>query len=126
MLCVCQKVTDVFILLYFAAEVDMIECGNIGCKRGRWFHPKCLTLDVCPGEDDEWFCSEECENSGSSAWCVCRQKRDEQLMACAAKDDCIRGRYFHPTCVGYVPELEKKGMSQCILCNMQIKRIFCF
>jgi hypothetical protein len=34
----------------------------------------------------------------------------ESVIICAAKENCNNGKQFHPSCVGYVEELEMGGM----------------
>ena len=98
-----------FVISFFSDDIDMVECGNIHCQSGRWFHLQCTDLNAMPGQTEEWFCSELCEKSGGSAWCLCRRKRTEKLIECHAQDACCRGRFFHPSCVGYVPALAQKS-----------------
>ena len=81
----------------------MVECANIECKH-RWLHNICIGLTEVP--DGEWLC-DDCTSSNGSLWCVCRRKKDEETMECGAKEHCTRGRHFHLSCVGYVPELQR-------------------
>ena len=76
---------------------DMIECCNIDCPNGRWFHQNCV-MDV--EDDGEWFCSPQCEQSNMGQFCICRQKGEEgtELKWTCANESCQRGTHFHSQC----------------------------
>ena len=86
----------------------MVECGNVKCSRGRWFHLGCVGLEEAP--ELEWFCSTACEQSGGSGYCLCRQKKVEARVECHAGESCDRGRFFHKSCVGYVEGLTEQPL----------------
>ena len=88
-------------------DEDLIECGNTKCKKGRWFHPKCTGMEDVE-VPDEWYCGAECKNDGN-AFCVCREKKDDNIIQCMAGDKCVRGQKFHMTCIGYLPGFDSKG-----------------
>ena len=90
--CSCQKTID---------GQNLVECANINCKF-RWFHDS--RIDETVGADEEWLCT-TCKDQDGTQQCVCRKKTDENMIECSAKQNCPRGRYFHPSCVGYVAKL---------------------
>ena len=90
---------DVFIW-YFPDDPDQVQCENLDCPYGRWYHLKCKGVDKIP--EGAYFCSEKCLQSGFIEHCVCRRELDEELMQCSARNKCTLGQYFHPSCVGYV------------------------
>ncbi|XP_011680810.2 uncharacterized protein LOC105446108 [Strongylocentrotus purpuratus] len=84
--CICKRKT----------QEDMIECTNVECERGRWFHKTCVNTTEVEGD---WFCSLECSSSGQSAFCLCRKKTSEILTLTCSNADCPNGNKFHPSCV---------------------------
>jgi hypothetical protein len=64
---------------------------------------ECLGITTLP--DGEWFCSPECRESDGSGFCICRKKKAEDLLDCAAGEKCDNNGKFHKTCVGIVPQL---------------------
>ena len=79
----------------------MVRCSNQDCPLGTWFHNGCVGLqdkDV-PEPDQDWWCSEECHETGSSILCRCKTCKDGPMIACSAGDKCNQGRKFHLECV---------------------------
>ena len=87
-------------------QEDTIECGNSNCDNGHWFHLACIGETTT--EEGNWFCPERCTNSGSVNRWTCRTDKLDELMKCAAADDCQRGGHFHKSCVPHV-ETDNEG-----------------
>lgn len=51
----------------------MVACENTRCKRGEWFHFKCVGLTREP--PDAWFCSPECQTASESRKAAKRRRR---------------------------------------------------
>ena len=45
----------------------MIYCCNSKCERGSWFHLECLGMDEDDVPEGDWYCSEDCKLSATSA-----------------------------------------------------------
>ena len=82
----------------------MVQCSNLECPLGRWYHVSCVELRDVPAHDDDWWCYQDCKDSGSSAFCICRkQAPGEATVTCARGADCEGGTIFHLKCVGIDP-----------------------
>ena len=95
--------TQRFHLFIFFADVDspLIRCSNGSYHLGRWFHAACMGLeeDSMPKVGEDWCCSEECKDTGSSCLCKCRKVRDGPFVSCVRGEDCINGYKLHLACV---------------------------
>ncbi|KAK3108451.1 hypothetical protein FSP39_008205, partial [Pinctada imbricata] len=49
--CVCRQSDE---------DAEMVLCENPLCKRGKWFHLRCLGLSPDQLPDKKWFCSKNC------------------------------------------------------------------
>ena len=80
----------------------MIQCSNMNCDRGLWFHLECLDepLDEIP--EGDWWCSDNCQQTNSSIFCSCRKVKKGAQIQCSMGPLCENGRWFHKTCVGKV------------------------
>ncbi|XP_052217447.1 uncharacterized protein LOC127835183 [Dreissena polymorpha] len=77
---------------------EWIECSSTMSCPTRWFHKDCV--DVPDGaEDDDWWCSPECQARGLSAYC-CGKQLESTWIRCSSEADCVRGEWFHTVCVG--------------------------
>eukprot|EP00057_Strongylocentrotus_purpuratus_P007755 XP_011662229.1 PREDICTED: uncharacterized protein LOC105437394 [Strongylocentrotus purpuratus] len=74
----------------------MLECSNINCPNGNWFHELCVSN---PQVSDDWYCSPTCQSLRGGQYCVCRMKTEEELVWTCANKRCKRGRKFHHGCV---------------------------
>ena len=54
-------------------DVPMIRCSNADCCFGTWFHVTCVHVKDIPAGD--WWCSDECRDTGQSIHCHCKQVR---------------------------------------------------
>ena len=79
----------------------MVRCSNQDCHLGvcAWFHTACLGLsDNIPLDDEDWWCSLDCKNTGTSSMCTCKTVKDETVIICG-NADCQMGIKFHLGCV---------------------------
>ncbi|KAH3797372.1 hypothetical protein DPMN_150952 [Dreissena polymorpha] len=53
--CVCKKKRT---------DIPMVECCNILCQMGIWFHMDCVKLQSLPTEAELWFCCCSCKTTG--------------------------------------------------------------
>ena len=88
---------------YIAKSEDednsMLGCSNSLCSHGLFFHLACVGLWRAPGAMEDWWCSAECEATGSSAFCFCgRNKPREVLVECSA-DSCTGAGVYHLGCL---------------------------
>lgn len=94
---------------------SMVRCSNQDCHLGCWFHQKCIGMlrrDV-PAEDADWWCSQECRESGASILCLCKKQVTPPVaMVACSGCSCNRGTRFHLSCMNlqeipgaYNPEL---------------------
>ncbi|XP_014672567.1 PREDICTED: uncharacterized protein LOC106813035 [Priapulus caudatus] len=51
--CLCQEELE---------DAQMVKCENKKCRRGQWFHLKCIDLAEEDLPDGDWFCSQQCNN----------------------------------------------------------------
>ena len=88
----------------------MVECSNMHCAMGRWFHLGCIPpVANGSGKDDvlehvpsgDWWCSEDCRSTNNSAYCVCRKMKGPTISC--TNPNCQRGQKFHFNCVGLSP-----------------------
>ena len=93
-------------MLIFQGDINMVECGNLDCLDGRWFHADCVGRNPCAPLSEEWFCSDLCKESEYSSFCLCRRKKSEDYIKCSAADDCKFGAFFHPACVGVLEKVK--------------------
>jgi len=90
------------LLLHFALfaterpDVTMIRCSNADCRHGAWFHVDCVGIEQVP--DGDWWCSDECNQTERSIFCVCKRVRYGQQIDCS-NDSCNNGAIFHLHCV---------------------------
>lgn len=85
-----------------------VMCENTLCPYGRWFHAECI--DVNPDEiPDHFYCCETCQASPFQTQCLCNMKSSEQLILCTSGSQCLGAKEYHPSCVGFVPELYSSG-----------------
>nr|XP_002736791.1 PREDICTED: uncharacterized protein LOC100378528 [Saccoglossus kowalevskii] len=80
-----------------------IECSaGKSCALGRWYHIECVNLeeDNLPGEDEEWWCSPDCEKSVS--FCCKVYQPGIEVVKCMAGNNCLNGERFHVDCKGLV------------------------
>ena len=81
----------------------MVQCASYVCPGG-WFHFSCADIDedaVSPNED--WYCSETCEQHSSWIYCLCHTKKPLPTIQCA-NEECLRHQIYHKACVGLVYE----------------------
>ena len=100
---------------------EMVRCSNADCCLGTWFHVTCLSINDVPVGD--WWCSEECRDSGQSIFCCCKRVRDGPVVTCA-NDDCQNGTTFHVDCLNIFQQF-KPGMFEICQCSSDCC-IFCF
>jgi len=77
-------------------DVEMIRCSNADCWFGAWFHVTCLHVSEIPAGD--WWCSDECRDTGRSIFCHCKTVQPGPIVICA-NADCQNGSQFHVNCV---------------------------
>lgn len=78
----------------------MVRCSSPDCGNGCWFHYDCVGITSSPDDFADWWCSDACRATGSSAFCCCNQVRAGSPRVICANADCIRGTAFHLSCVG--------------------------
>ena len=79
-------------------DVAMVRCSRADCPLGTWFHIDCADVDVIPDATEDWWCSEECRQTGQSALCHCKTVRSGATVNCA-NVECCSGSAFHFQCV---------------------------
>ena len=77
----------------------MVRCSNPECQNGSWFHYDCVGITSAP-DDFDWWCSDDCRSTGSSAVCRCNQVRTGSPLVICANANCNKGATFHMSCVG--------------------------
>ncbi|XP_063967273.1 uncharacterized protein LOC135156975 [Lytechinus pictus] len=79
---------------------DMVLCHAKTCEHA-WFHLECVGLDKAPNSEDDWYCSKECENSGSYIYCFCHMKQPAgvNMVQCHLADQCKKYVWYHQDCV---------------------------
>lgn len=79
----------------------MIRCCNATCNT-QWFHLECVSLskdDVA--EDEDWWCSKSCEDSGDYIYCTCQKSTAENdaMVQCHLGPNCTKHEWYHPSCL---------------------------
>ncbi len=87
---------------FFSDHTDWVKCSNSECPYGLWYHQVCKDLDGPPADDQDWWCCQECHDSGTSVFCVCKRVSDGDTVRCANGANCMRGLIFHTACIGDV------------------------
>jgi hypothetical protein len=83
----------------------MVECCNILCPNGSWFHWSCVDPVITTHSDDDWFCCAACAQSEGYVYCFCRRKLTgeeacDEMVQCHLADNCKRHEWYHLVCLG--------------------------
>ena len=99
-----------FLVISFCEDSkEQVQCDNIECPNGRWFHLECLKITCLPS--GPYLCPDPCSVSATaSLYCVCRRSTLEELMQCGASGNWALGGRYHPSCVGIIPECRMVGL----------------
>ncbi|KAJ8300932.1 hypothetical protein KUTeg_022451 [Tegillarca granosa] len=99
---------------------DMVKCSNSLCNRGTWFHITCIGLDHEEVPDDDWWCSDVCQATERSQYCICHMYNPSlQTIKSSRGNKCTGGKVFHLQCLG----MKRKSGSKwkCAACRSDIK-----
>ena len=78
----------------------MIKCSNNMCRNGAWFHLTCVEINEEYQAGHDWWCSDECRESGRSQYCHCGMFRQgEELVHCAKGVKCKGFEVYHKGCL---------------------------
>ena len=92
--------------LYYVCNVTfpdgagkMVQCCSSKCSL-QWFHEECVEICVAIDSED-WWCSEECRNSGFYIYCICQSSTAENgsMVQCELGSECRRHEWYHPSCL---------------------------
>jgi len=93
-------IVNVFLNKHFSDRPErMFRCSNPDCAVGSWFHKNCVGIKSEPSEFDDWFCSEECRETETSIFCVCKRIKAGPTVQCGLGASCKNGVIFHMECV---------------------------
>jgi len=98
-MCLFKSVCVPVCVLLERNDVAMVRCSNPECQNGSWFHYDCVGITSAP-DDFDWWCSDDCRSTGSSAVCRCNQVRTGSPLVICANANCNKGATFHMSCVG--------------------------
>ena len=77
----------------------MVRCCSLECSV-QWYHYHCIGLDSVDADED-WWCSDDCERSGSYVYCICNKSTSENnaMVQCDLQGECERNEWYHPSCI---------------------------
>ena len=60
----------------------------------------CFDVELNDVKED-WWCSQECEESGGYIYCHCKKSTAENIdmVQCELAGDCMRDEWYHPSCL---------------------------
>ena len=94
----------------------MVQCSNHLCPSS-WFHLACLEPPLRRVPRGDWFCSDECKDSGGYIYCVCKARRgpaeDQNMLRCKLKGLCRRHEKYHQACIRPGPVNPGEYVRQC-------------
>lgn len=76
----------------------MFMCCNPTCEEV-WFHEACV--NGCEDALGDWYCSEVCRDNPAYIYCYCHQHKDEEMVSCAAAENCHFHERYHLSCIGF-------------------------
>ena len=87
----------------------MVKCSNtVACRNGAWFHIDCVGVDLNDIGKVDWCCSDECQATGRSQYCICQLYTDKETVHCIRGANCSGYEVYHKECIGLK---RKPGMS---------------
>lgn len=76
---------------------DFVRCSNYHCALAQWYHTSCI--GVSTSYDEDWYCSQECQDSGVSIFCLCKSHQEGEFIQCGRGAECQKGVKFHVQCL---------------------------
>jgi len=78
-------------------DVAMVRCSRVDCPFGTWFHLDCVDVAAVPDITEDWWCSDECRETGQSVLCHCKTVRSGDTVNCVNAECCLCFTYSAST-----------------------------
>ena len=100
-----------FIILFPEKAEIMVMCTNLSC-RPSWLHLSCIGLNQETDPSEDWYCSDECSETGSYLYCFCHvRKPAANMVQCGRQEGCYFHEWYHHHCLNVADDHEFEGTS---------------